>query len=214
MAQTPGWRMLNVLLPLLLSGCSVATPLPITPIQMMDGTWPPPAVNVASAGESEKAYTHKGDTMTITATGMAVTRASQEKWEFLPDLGKNAIHVLYRIQGEEPRPSLTVQLIDLPPGTDVGAALGVDKQNLEAAGVTIAQSTSSVGGLPGEAWDMGQTDPQSGITVRTLRIYVLIDQLTLALVQAQASEATFMELEADFTKMIQTVVLPQPAAEE
>jgi hypothetical protein len=190
-----------VLAAALLSGCA-ATPFPITPIQVIDGTWPQPAVTTASV---ERPYTIKGDTFTLPAYSLSVNRASQANWEF--ESRPTGVVITYRHEAEEPRPNFLVQIIDLPAGTDIAAAVTADKQTLEAGGATITATARTVSGLQSEQWIIEQKDPGSGIEITTMRIYSVISEGRLALIQAQASKGNFVKIRADFDKMVDSIVL-------
>jgi hypothetical protein len=200
----------RVLLPLLLApvalaGCDVATPLPLTPVQIIQGAWPAES-DTPVATASQRNYTIKGDTFAFPALGLSVTRASQKDWEFIP--GNNSVSVKYRVPGDEPNPALTISLISIPAGTDIAASEQTDLNNLKTGGATVTTDKRTVAGVEGDQWTILQTDPNSQIDVTTIRVYLIQGQV-LTLVQAQASQATFNTLKADFDKMIDSITLPK-----
>ena len=190
-----------------LSACTVVTPLPLTPIQIIEGTWPAKAPTVAVA--SAKAHTIIGDNFAYPQLKFRITRASKESWEFLP--APSAVIVQHRTDDTEPRPIVTVQLSALPP--DLDAAMAQVKAELEAAGATITVGTRQVSGVEGILWAIDQKDASNPAApeIHSERIYVPIPVegvQILALVQTQAAGTEYSRYETDFGKMIDSIVLP------
>jgi hypothetical protein len=197
------------------TACSVATPLPLTPIQVIEGTWPAKTATVTTASKS---YSIVGDTFSYKQLGFSITRASQKDWEFIP--ANNAVVVRYRAEGAEPRPTLSVQLLPLNTAT-FDQDLATVEADLKKNGVAdITKADRTVAGVKGTSWTFDQKDTSSaeGIEVSNLRIYVPVQGSQvgdlLALVSAQAASSDFDARQADFDKMIDSIVLPvAPAAQ-
>lgn len=190
-----------------LSGCTVVTPLPLTPIQIIEGTWPANAP--ASAVASARSHTIIGDKFAYPQLKFQITRASKENWEFFP--APSAVIVQHRTDATEPRPILTVQLTSLP--ADLEGAMAQVKGELEATGAVITVGTRQVSGVDGILWAIDQKDAANPAApeVHSERIYVPIPVegvSILALVQTQAAGTEYSRHEADFVKMIDSIVLP------
>lgn len=189
----------------LLSGCTVVTPLPLTPIQIIEGTWPAKAT--APVAIANKPHSIAGDVFSYPALKFSITRPSKDAWEFIP--APNAVIVRHRTDSTEPRPVVTVQILALP--ADLAPELAKVKAELEAAGATITASAKKVSGFDGESWAIAQKDQASGIEVQRERIYVPVPVegvQILALVQAEANKIDFAKHQADFDKIINSIVLP------
>lgn len=193
---------------LALSGaCSVVTPLPLTPIQIIEGTWPAKAPVVATA--SARAHTVAGDVFAYKALKFAITRASKDRWEFIP--ADSAVIVQHRTDTTEPKPVLTVQLLGLP--ADLDTALAKAKEELEATGAKVTVGTRKVSGVDGVLWTFDQKDAESAAAPETHgeRIYVAIPVegvQILAIIQSQTATTEYAAHEADFDAMIDSIILP------
>jgi hypothetical protein len=67
-----------------------------------------------------------------------------------------------------------------------------------------------VAGTLGDAWDITQPDPKTGLVATVLRIYITMPDL-LVLLTATADRGTFKTLAPKFAQMVQTIKLPTPA---
>lgn len=195
------------------SACSVVTPFPLTPIQILEGTWPANAPNVAVA--STRAHSIMGNVFAYKQLKFSITRASQEAWEFIP--ADSAVIVQHRLDATEPRPVVTVQLLGLPP--DLEGALAKAKEELEAAGTTISVGKRTVSGVEGVMWTYDQKDAENEAApeIHGQRIYVPIPVegiQILAVIQSQAAGTEYANHEADFEKMIDSIVLPGTQASQ
>jgi hypothetical protein len=153
-----------------------------------------------------------GDTFSYKQLGFAITRASQKDWEFLP--ANNAVVVRYRADGPEPRPTLSVQLLPLSADT-LNQDLATVEADLKQKGAgDITKTDRTVAGVPGQQWVFDQKDTTGGtdIEVHNERVYVPIPNSLvgplLALVSIQTATSDFTAHEADFDKMIDSIVLP------
>lgn len=197
----------------LLGACSVVTPLPLTPIQIIEGTWPAKAPTVAVA--ASRAHTVAGDVFAYKALKFAITRASKDRWEFIP--ADSAVIVQHRTDTTEPKPVLTVQLLGLP--ADLDTALAKAKAELEATGAKVTVGTRKVSGVDGVLWTFDQKDAESEAAPETHgeRIYVAIPVegvQILAIIQSQTATTEYAAHEADFEKMIDSIILPGTQASQ
>lgn len=198
------FRFRYLLLPLLLAGCDVPTPLPLTPVQVIQGAWPPPAQPVAIA--AQRNYTITGDTFAFPASGFSIKRPNADDWQFVTANGSVAIET--RDTTSAVRPSLTIAFNALPAGTDVPTAIQADETNLKQKGATVAnQASRTVSGVSGTDVTYTQTDPSSGLTVVSEYVYVPLNGV-LVLMQIQATQDQYNALKSQFDQMIASAVLP------
>ncbi|HEY9724750.1 MAG TPA: hypothetical protein V6D47_22295 [Oscillatoriaceae cyanobacterium] len=198
-----------LLVPLLLAGCDVPTPLPLTPVQVIQGAWPPKTPPAAVA--AQRNYTITGNTFAFPALGFSIGRPDANDWQFVP--GNNAVSVETRDNSGGVRPALTINFVALPAGTDVPTQIQADEQNLQQGGATLgANATRTVSGVSGTDVTYTQSDPQSGLATKNERIYLTVDN-TIVLVQVQAASSDFDALKPDFDQIIASIVLPGVSAQ-
>lgn len=184
---------------LVLTGCALPTPLPLSPAQLIAGEWPRPAPLTAG-----RAYTIKGDTFTFTDWGVSLTRPSQEDWAFLP--GADSVTVRYKGESTEPRPSLSVQLVPLGPEADLEASVRADADALSAQGAKVAVAARPVAGLEAPALEIEQQ--ADGVTVSLSRTYVRHGRV-LVVLQASGTKEELARLAKAFEQMLAGLELPK-----
>ncbi|MDB5096502.1 MAG: hypothetical protein JWM80_923 [Cyanobacteria bacterium RYN_339] len=193
---------------LLIAGCVSFLPLPLSPIPILTKAFPE---TVVGPGNVQRAYTIKGDTFAYPQIGLEVSRPGVTDWEFVP--GNNAVTVRLRnnVAGTEPRPSVAVQLLPLPEGTDVEASKVSDLVNLQKGNAAVTTSLRFLHGTLSDAWTITQPDPGTGLVATVFRVYVTQPNL-LVLLTASADRGTFMTLAPKLSQILESVKLPNLAA--
>jgi hypothetical protein len=122
------------------------------------------------------------------------------------------VQVRNNLGGTEPRPSVAVQLLPLPEGTDVEAAKVDDLLNLQKGGANVTTVPRFLNGNLADAWTILQTDPKTGTVAKVLRLYVTLPGSLLVVITAQADQGTFPTFAPKFEQIITKTKLPAPAA--
>ncbi|MEB3328016.1 MAG: hypothetical protein VKQ33_02155 [Candidatus Sericytochromatia bacterium] len=207
-----GWRAGGGLLVAgCLAGCLAATPLPLSPLQLLLGGWPPSP----PPGGERPVHTILGNTFSYPQLGLSIARPDARAWEFQATPDGLAVLTLdgpvVRVDG----PSLQLTVVPLPPEVVLGEALGEDVARLLQAGVGVVQGEVVVDGLPAIALWLTQAQPgptgAPAEPVRSWRLYLAHDGL-LVLAEARAEAATFLSALPAFEAMLETLRVPQEPA--
>jgi hypothetical protein len=205
----PGWRAGGALLVAgCLAGCLAATPLPLSPLQLLVGGWPPPP----PPGAERPIHTILGNTFSYPQLGLSIARPGAAAWEFQATPDGLAVLTLdgptVRLDG----PSLQVTVVPLPANAELGKAVGDDIAQLLQAGVGVVLGDAVVDGLPAIALRTAQAQPgptgQPASLVRSWRLYLAHDEL-LVLAEARAAAAEFLGALPAFEAMLETLRVPQ-----
>jgi len=191
-----------------LAGCLAATPLPLTPLQLLVGGWPPSP----PPGALARPYTILGNVFSYPELGLSIARPDPGAWEFQATQGGMA---LLRLEGQlasAEGPTMQVTVVPLPAGVELATAVAEDVLRLMQAGVGVVQGEVVVDGLPAIALWLGQAQPgPSGTPARqerTWRLYLAHDGL-LVLTEARAEAGAFLGTLSAFEAMLETLRVPQ-----
>jgi hypothetical protein len=191
-----------------LAGCLAATPLPLSPLQLLVGGWPPPP----PAGAERPIHTILGNTFSYPQLGLSIARPAAAAWEFQATPNGLAVLTLdgptVRVDG----PSLQLTVVPMPPDVALGQAVGDDIARLVQAGVGVVQGEAVIDGLPAIALWMTQAQPgptgQPASQVRSWRLYLAHEGL-LVLAEARAAAADYLGALPAFEAMLETLRVPQ-----